>query len=86
MTVIEMLAEYLKENGYDGLCGQECGCEIDDLAPCDEVNRECVAGHKESCTPTDGCWWCEGRFYRTDEPRPDKWCMKPGPRPQKEGE
>lgn len=33
---LELAANYLKANGYDGLCSvdEECGCSIDDLAPC----------------------------------------------------
>lgn len=31
--VIEIVREYLIQHGYDGLCDDDCGCEIDDLAP-----------------------------------------------------
>lgn len=34
MTVKEKIVEWLKEIGADGLCGEDCGCGIDDLAPC----------------------------------------------------
>jgi len=34
MTVEEIIKEYLTTNGYDGLCCEDCGCGIDDLAPC----------------------------------------------------
>lgn len=44
----QKLATWLKENGFDGLCGQECGCSVKELAPCvtgDESLdiEECVA-------------------------------------------
>jgi hypothetical protein len=34
MMVIEIVKKYLKENGFDGLVGDDCGCGIEDLAPC----------------------------------------------------
>ena len=39
MTVIEMVAEHLRQNGYDGLYDAygECACEVDDLAPCGHI-------------------------------------------------
>lgn len=46
MTVKEIVIEYLKKNGYSGLCGDYCGCEIDDLAPCDNNMCDCVCGYK----------------------------------------
>jgi hypothetical protein len=47
----EMMADYLKEHGYDGLYCNECGCEIADLMPCGgEWAIDCVAGYKH-----DGC-------------------------------
>ena len=34
MNVQEIVKEYLKDNGYDGLYSRSCGCRIDDLMPC----------------------------------------------------
>lgn len=52
------LAEWLKENGFDGLCNPNipCGCLIDDLAPCDEMGggMDCFAGHRVELSP--GVW------------------------------
>ena len=39
MTVHEIVLEYLEEHGFDGLCTDDCGCSVDDLAPC---CSECV--------------------------------------------
>lgn len=59
ITVIEMVVEYLKANGYDGLAGKDCGCEIDYLIPCGCFDTDCVAGHKvtkkEDCELHDTC-------------------------------
>jgi len=48
-TIKEMIREYLEKNGYDGLScpWAECGCEINDLMPCDGPEKdECFAGHR----------------------------------------
>lgn len=37
MDVREIVAEYLKAHGYDGLCGDDCGCIAADLGPCGEA-------------------------------------------------
>ena len=67
MTVEEIVIEYLKKNGFDGLyCVGECGCEISDLMPCNEAIEHCEAGYKQPCDPEtcnlDGdCDWHIGR-------------------------
>lgn len=41
---------WLIENGYDGLyCPGDCACEIAELAPCGELQQECMPGYKEPC-------------------------------------
>ena len=52
MTVHEIILEYLEEHGFDGLCTNECGCSIDDLAPCccSECVMDCVPARKISVT------------------------------------
>jgi len=51
MTVKEIIVKYLKENGYDGLRHPdgECGCEINDLGPCDGTLDNCEPGYKVKC-------------------------------------
>lgn len=79
-TVFEIVAEYLKANGYDGLICEDshCGCGLDDLMPCGELYDDCQAAHAIECTEA-----CPDRvacefFGEIDI------CYKPGPRP-KEG-
>ena len=43
-------AAWLKAHGYDGLAGDACGCDVDDLYPC-------LDGYDEgTCKPA---WRCE---------------------------
>jgi len=53
ISVKKILAQWLKEHGYDGLYNKKygdegCGCFVDDLCSCgDEFNlTECTAGYK----------------------------------------
>jgi len=47
MNCREIVKKYLEENGYDGLyCHGECGCLLDDLAPCDSDFTSCEPGYK----------------------------------------
>ena len=48
-TLREIVKEWLKANGYDGLAGDCCGCFINDLFPCDNPNENCVAGYSREC-------------------------------------
>ena len=53
MTVREILIDYLKANGYDGLCTDDCGCGIEGLGPCcDDYQLRCKPAYKWEC---DGC-------------------------------
>jgi hypothetical protein len=46
ITIRKIVEEWLKKNGCDGLClpSHGCGCELNDLMPCDEPSPRCVAG------------------------------------------
>lgn len=46
MTTIEIVKKWLAENGYDGLCNEDCGCSLADLAPCGEMGNSCMAAFK----------------------------------------
>lgn len=49
MKVKEIVIEWLKSHNCDGLCREGCGCGLDDLAPCDDVYRDCVAAKAVKC-------------------------------------
>jgi len=56
-TVKELLKEYLRKNDYDGLWGEECCCDIDELCLCCESSEvlECRPGVKKPCDCGEGC-------------------------------
>ena len=56
MTVKEILIEWLKAHGFTALCGDECGCSIDDLMPCEEICiHGCEPGYAIPCTACGEC-------------------------------
>lgn len=56
-TVKEILIEYLKAGGFDGLaCAEfECGCFLDDLIPCGDFCGDCRPGRKELWREEEVC-------------------------------
>ena len=74
MTVREIIKNYLKERHYDGLCGDGCGCGIDNLFPCGEINTDCQPAYAHKCDPvackiTTDCQGAMGsKCYRVDRP------------------
>ena len=50
MSIKEILEKYLKDNKYDGLAGERCGCQIGDLMPCYNPSPNCTPGYKRPCS------------------------------------
>ncbi len=47
MNVYDIVQKYLKDNGYDGLYAEECGCILEDLMPCDgDCAFHCEPGYR----------------------------------------
>ncbi len=46
MNVGEILKRYLDENGFDGLCCEDCGCSKNELFPCSCPWESCEPGYK----------------------------------------
>lgn len=53
-SVHKIVVDYLKANGYDGLyCyDAECGCVLDDLAPCCDYICACEPAYNHETNPT----------------------------------
>jgi hypothetical protein len=52
VTARDLCAAKLVELGYSGLCGEDCGCGVEDLMPCGEPWADCLPGYTWDCT---GC-------------------------------
>lgn len=64
MTLVKLVEEALKQNGYEGLFNPGvCACKLDDLCPCDDPSLTCEGGvlqlgdddRCENCEGTDKC-------------------------------
>lgn len=70
--VADIVADWLKTHGYDGLYDDEgdgCGCRLGDLMPCGECNCACLAG--VFVDPPEGA--CSASYYigrKPDEVKP----------------
>lgn len=65
MDVKAIVKRYLIEKKYDGLFYEGvCGCTIDDLEPCGDMQSRCQPGFKGPCTCGDGC---DFHIYETPE-------------------
>lgn len=53
MKAIEMVIAKLKEIGADGLCNNDCGCGLDDIAPCGNLSLDCEAAKAGPPTQED---------------------------------
>jgi len=72
-----IIIDFLKANGYDGLAGEDCGCGLADLAPCDQPYMDCAPGWRWDCSdgscPDDSvvsgyCEWEGEGCFRTERP------------------
>ena len=73
-TVKGIVKAYLKKNGYTGLVGDECGCEISDLMPCEMIDsvRDCEPGYKHLCNKCPvwkNCETADGQLGN------ENWCI-----------
>jgi hypothetical protein len=67
VTIREIIVEYLRQHGYDGLCKDSCGCGLDDLAPCGGDPMDCQPAHKRKCD-------CENCDSACDAAGEGEWC------------
>jgi hypothetical protein len=58
MTCKEIIKKYLADNGFDGLCGDGCGCPIGDLMPCEGPCGDCVPAYEYETKQGNACEAC----------------------------
>lgn len=61
-TVKEIVKDWLTKNGYTGLCGDGCGCNINDLMCCEAdwgIPTDCQAGYTRYCKECNKSGKCE---------------------------
>jgi len=73
-TVIEIVRAHLKAEGFGGLVadGAECGCELDDLAPCGGDISRCEAGYKHT-DPRGGDPQAWAIWRQKEPPTDEQW-------------
>ena len=56
-NVQEILIATLSANGFDGLYNEamSCGCELDNLMPCEYDQSKCEPGYKVECSGEGEC-------------------------------
>jgi hypothetical protein len=66
MNVREIVTAHLKAGGFDGLAGEDCGCGLDDLMPCDGYGFDlCKPAKRHDFDGT--CTVCAGVDGRVDD-------------------
>jgi hypothetical protein len=62
MNVKEIIKAWLEQHQYHGLAGDNCGCELSDLMPCDGESCDgCLPGRKIiHGKDDDDCEFCHG--------------------------
>lgn len=73
MDVLEIVRLYLIENEYDGLYNVgECACKHDELAPCGEMEQDCIPGYLTPCDCGEHDWHIASREVRDEAARTRK--------------
>jgi hypothetical protein len=74
MNALDIVKRYLTDHNFDGLAMKNCGCGLDDLAPCGEVDvRQCCPAKVRVLGPDEyiGDYGPGDTFYySTMPPRP----------------
>jgi hypothetical protein len=58
MTCKDIIEKYLIDNGFDGLCGDECGCSMDDFMPCEGLCGDCFPAYEYEIKQGKTCKDC----------------------------
>ena len=64
MIVKDIVVKWIKDNGYDGLASEDCGCSIDTLPACDGYAGDfvhCKPAIRFECSKCNDRGGCEYR-------------------------
>ena len=81
MNVRNIVSEWLRKHGYDGLYTEDCGCVLDDLMPCSgpyEFSTSCNPGYRNPCPGADECYLDGDCEFHVG---PNRWGIKDETRP-----
>ena len=53
MDIQDIVEIWLRENGFDGLCRDGCGCGLEDLMPCCEPSSACESARMRILGPDE---------------------------------
>ena len=73
MTVKDIVIIYLRENGFDGLCNENCGCGIDDFCPFDDYTFDCKPAYKRHSSQ---CLKCDNYCNCAPEEDVEIYCSR----------
>jgi hypothetical protein len=59
-TVKSIIADYLRAEGYDGLCDVDCGCWLTDLMPCGNLPADCKPGYDDEAGEEESSYFEPG--------------------------
>lgn len=66
-TVSDILKDYLKKHGFCGLCNVDCGCHIEDFAPCGAIFPSCEPAELFKSTENKYVFLLKPRRYPAQE-------------------
>jgi len=70
IDAISIVRNWLKENGYDGLFIDDCGCVLDDLQPCGKDFAWCKPGYIQRETGAENGDLCYGGDFIVGPEKP----------------
>ncbi len=74
-NIREIVKVFLEENGFDGLFyDSDCGCGVDDLAPCCDHSFTCEPAYRYVCTDKESAWFGQTIYgpKKPECPEPEK--------------
>lgn len=70
-TTESIMSDWLRLHAFDGLYNPtyECACRCTDLAPCENMQKNCKPGYEVPCSPDD----CGEHDWHMVDHKPGEW-------------